>query len=253
MDISDTDPHAWLEAVDGAAALEWVRAHNAVTLAELEGAPGYGALQQRLAAIFNARERIPYVGKHGAHYYNFWRDEEHPRGLWRRTSLEQFQLAEPAWESVLDLDALARAEGENWVWGGARFLPPEGERCLLSFSRGGGDACVVREFDTVDRAFVAGGFALPEAKSDVSWVDIDTLLVGTDTGPGSLTSSGYPRVVRQWRRGTPLAQAAVVYEAQESDLSASGYQVFTPGHAYQFIERQITFYTSELFLREGDS
>jgi prolyl oligopeptidase len=249
----DTDPHAWLEEVHGAAALQWVGERNAVTLAELEGDARHASLLARLTALFDARDRIPHVVKHGEHFYNFWRDQAHPRGLWRRTTLDQYRLAEPAWECVLDLDELARDEGENWVWGGARFLPPAGRRCLLSFSRGGGDACVVREFDTVDRAFVAGGFALPEAKSDASWVDIDTLLVGTDTGPGSLTSSGYPRVVRQWRRGTPLAQAAVVYEAQESDLSASGYQVFTPGHAYQFIERQITFYTSELFLREGDS
>ncbi len=246
------DPHAWLEAVDDPAALDWVRARNAATLAELEATPGYAALHERIAAIVNARERIPYVGKHGEHYYNFWRDEAHPRGLWRRTSLAQFRLPEPAWETVLDLDRLASDEQENWVWGGARFLPPEGLRCLLSFSRGGGDAVVVHEFDTGARCFVAGGFALPEAKSDASWIDIDTLLVGTDTGPGSMTSSGYPRMVRQWRRGTPLSDAPVIFEARPDDLSAAAYQVLTPGHAYQFVQRQITFYTNELFLRDGD-
>jgi prolyl oligopeptidase len=247
----DTDPHAWLETIDSDAALAWVHAHNAATLAELEAWPGYGDLHARLTAIVNARERIPYVGKHGEHVYNFWRDQDHPRGLWRRTSLAQFQLAAPDWETVLDLDALAHAEQENWVWGGGRFLPPDGKHCLLSLSRGGGDACVVREYDTVLRAFVADGFTLPEAKSDVAWVDVDTLLVGTDTGPGSLTEAGYPRQVREWRRGTPLADAPLLYQARHSDLSASGYQVFTPGHAHQFVQRQITFYTSELFLRDG--
>ena len=246
------DPYAWLEEVHGERALAWVRERNAAALAELEAAPGYDALHARLAAIFNARERIPHVGKHGEHLYNFWRDEVHVRGIWRRTTLAQFRRAEPQWDTVLDLDALARAEGENWVWAGARFLPPQGERCLLSFSRGGGDATVVREFDTARRAFVAGGFVLPEAKSDAGWLDQDTLLVGTDTGPGSMTSSGYPRTVREWRRGTPLAGAAIVYEAQADDLSASGYKVFTPGHEHTFVQRQITFYTSELFLREGD-
>jgi prolyl oligopeptidase len=251
METPEFDSHAWLEQVDDAAALAWVGAHNAATLAELEAAPGYAALHARLGTIFNARERIPYVGKHGEHYYNFWRDDIHVRGLWRRTSLDQFKLAAPCWETVLDLDRLARDEQENWVWAGATFLPPEGRRCLLSLSRGGGDATVVREFDTAARAFVADGFMLAEAKNQASWIDIDTLLVGTDSGAGDLTSSGYPRLVREWRRGTPLVQAGVVYAAQADDLSASGYKVFTPGHDYQFVQRQISFYTNELFLRQG--
>ena len=247
----EADPHLWLEDVYGDEALAWVRARNATALGELEGAPGYAGLHQRLGAIFNDRERIAYVALHGGYLYNFWRDEEHKRGLWRRTTLEQYKLAEPLWDAVLDLDQLAADEHENWVWGGARFLPPEGRRCLLSLSRGGGDASVVREFDTVDRAFVPDGFTLPEAKSDVSWIDIDTLLVGTDTGPGSMTSSGYPRMVREWRRGTAPDQAPVLYQSAPDDLSASGYKVFTPGHEHQFISRQMTFYTSELFLRDG--
>ena len=257
------DPHAWLEEVDGDAALAWVRERNAVTLAELEGAPAYAPLQARLAAILNARERIAHVAKHAAYFYNFWRDEDHVRGIWRRTTLAQYRLATPSWETVLDLDALARDEGENWVWAGARFLPLPAEaesdaeaktdHCLLSFSRGGGDATVVREFDVTARAFVEGGFALPQAKSDVGWIDRDTLLVGTDTGPGSMTSSGYPRMVREWRRGTPLEHARIVYEAAEDDLSASAYKVFTPGHEMQFVQRQLSFYASELFLRQGDT
>ncbi len=247
------DPHAWLEEVDGEAALAWVRARNALTLAELEGAAPYPALHARLSTIFNSRERIPYVGKHGAHYYNFWRDERHVRGIWRRTTLAQFMLAEPRWETVLDLDQLARDENENWVWGVAQCLPPDGDRALLSLSRGGGDASVVREFDIAARAFVAGGFALPEAKSDIGWIERDSVFVATDTGPGSMTDSGYPRVVRLWRRGTPFDQATVIYEALPGDLSASAYKTFTPGHEYEFVQRQITFYTNQLFLRRGDT
>src|SRR5262249_55042040 len=141
----------------------------------------------------------------GDHYYNFWRDDKHPRGLWRRTSLAEYRKPEPRWEVVLDLDALAAAEKESWVWQGATFLRPACERCLVSLSRGGADAAVVREFDARARAFVKEGFTLPEAKSDVSWRDRDCLLVGTDFGPGTLTTSGYPRLIKEWRRGTPLA------------------------------------------------
>ncbi len=251
MMTSDEDPYGWLEQVHGDEALAWVRARNAEALAELEAAPHYAELHAGLRRIFDAPERIPYVSKHADHYYNFWRDAQHVRGIWRRSSPEQFALAEPCWETVLDLDSLAREEDENWVWAGANFLPNGGTRCLLSFSRGGGDATVVREFDTETRRFVAAGFTLPEAKSDAGWIDFDTLLVGTDTGPGSMTSAGYPRIVREWRRGTALTDATPVYQALPDDLSASAYQVFTPGYSYQFVQRQITFYTNELFLRRN--
>jgi prolyl oligopeptidase len=247
------DPWRWLEDLEGEAALAWVGERNAACLAELEASQHYAPLHARLRTIFNSRERIPFVTRHKGQYYNFWRDDSHARGVWRRTSAEQFLLAEPDWETVLDLDRLAREEGENWVWAGARFLPPDGQRCLLSLSRGGGDASVVREFDLAARAFAADGFCLPEAKGSASWIDHDTLLVATDFGPGTLTAAGYPRTVRQWRRGTPLDGATLVYEAGQDDLNAAGWKVFTPGCDWQFIERQITFYTSELFVREGDT
>jgi prolyl oligopeptidase len=153
---------------------------------------------------------------------------------------------------VLDLDALGASEKENWVFHGAACLKPEQRRCLLSLSRGGADASVEREFDVVEKAFVAGGFTLPEAKSRVAWIDADTVYVGTDFGPGSLTDSGYPRVVKRWRRGTPLASAELVYEARQADLSASAWRDPTPGFVRDFVERRITFYSGELFLlREG--
>ena len=243
------DRHLWLEDVASDAALDWVGARNAESEAELAAQPGYAALRTRLKTILDAKERIPYVGSHAGLYYNFWRDADHPRGLWRRTTPEDYAGPAPDWEILLDLDALAREEDENWVWAGATTLKPQGDRALVSLSRGGGDAHVVREFDIVAKRFVADGFALPEAKSSAGWIDRDTLFVATDVGAGSMTSSGYPRIVKAWRRGTPLDAAETVYEAQPDDLSASAWHDPTPGHEHQFVQRQIGFYSSETFLR----
>ncbi len=245
------DPYGWLEEVGGDKPLSWVRERNAVSQKELESQAQYAPLHARLKTILNSKERIPYVSKHGQHYYNFWRDAQHVRGVWRRTTLEQFQRSAPEWETVIDLDQLARDEKENWVWGSVACLKPAGQRCLISLSRGGGDASVVREYDTVARAFVKDGFVLPEAKGGAAWIDQDTISVNTDFGPGSMTSSGYPRQVKQWRRGTPLAQATLLYEGKPEDMAVSAYKDFTPGHERQFVERDITFYTNELFLRDG--
>ena len=243
------DPHRWLEDVDGERALQWVAARNAAAESELAVGAGHAALRTRLQTILDSKERIPYATRHGDYYYNFWRDATHPRGLWRRTSPQEYRKAAPQWETVLDLDRLAHDENENWVWAGATCLKPRGQRCLVSLSRGGGDARVVREFDLAARAFVSDGFTLAEAKGNAAWIDRDTLFVATDFGPGSLTSSGYPRLVKEWRRGTPLAAARTVYEATPGDLSASAHKDFTPGFEREFVRRQIGFYSSELFLR----
>ncbi len=245
-----SDPHGWLEDVGGDRPLSWVRAHNDATERELGGAV-HEALRARLQTILDARDRIPYAGKHGDWLYNFWRDAHHVRGIWRRTTLAEYRKEAPAWETVIDLDQLARDEHENWVWAGVSCLEPRGERCLVSLSRGGGDARVVREFDLKERAFVAGGFALPEAKSSIGWIDRDTIFVATDFGPGSMTSSGYARIVKEWKRGEPLANARTVFEAEATDLSASAWKDATPGFEREFVSRQIDFYTGELFLREG--
>lgn len=245
------DPYLWLEAIDSDPARAWVEARNAATEAELEGDPRFAPLRDRLKGILDSRDKIPYVGVHGGWCYNFWRDAVHVRGIWRRTTLDEYRKPAPAWETVLDLDALARAEDENWVWAGVSWREPQADRCLVSLSRGGGDARVVREFDLATLAFVPDGFTLPEAKSDVSWIDRDTLFVGTDFGPGSLSESGYPRIVKEWKRGAPLAAASTVYEAAPGDMAASGYQDNSPGFERGFVLRQVDFYTSELFLRRG--
>jgi prolyl oligopeptidase len=253
MHALEQDPYLWLEDVLGERALGWVGERNAETEAELAGQPDYAALRTRLKGILDSKDKIPYAGRYGDHFYNFWRDADHERGLWRRTTLDEYRKPAPQWDTVLDLDQLAREEDENWVWVGATFLRPHGGRCLVSLSRGGGDAHVVREFDVASKTFVEDGFVLPEAKGSAGWIDRDTLFVATDFGPGSMSESGYPRLVKEWRRGTPLSEARPVYEAGEDDLSASAWFDYTPGHERQFVQRQIDFYSSELFVRDPAS
>jgi prolyl oligopeptidase len=244
-----SDPHRWLEDVAGEKPLAWVRERNAECLKALAETEDFARLEARLLSILDSKERIPMVSRIGDRFYNFWRDGDHPQGIWRRTTLAEYRTPEPAWETVLDVDALAGDEGEKWVWHGATVLEPADRRCLVSLSRGGADADVVREFDLQTKDFVNGGFTLPEAKSRVAWRDEDSLFVATDFGPGSLTTSGYPRTVREWRRGTPLSEAAAVYEGRPDDMSVGAYRDLTPGFERDFIQRQITFWTSELFLR----
>jgi prolyl oligopeptidase len=245
------DPNLWLEDVTGERALDWVRAQNAITQKELEASPDFKPIHDRLLAIYDSKERIPYVSKRGDYYYNFWRDAQHTRGIWRRTSPEEYRKSEPAWETVLDLDALAAGEKENWVWKGASVRYPDYTRALVSLSRGGADADVVREFDLSAKAFVSDGFVLPESKLKVAWRDRDSIYVATNFGENTMTDSGYPRIVKLWLRGTPLDQAAVVFEGQKADVAVNALVSDEPGFHREFIERSITFYTSENYLVDG--
>ena len=246
------DPFLWLEDVDSEAALNWVRERNAQTEALLAADAAFDALRTRLQAALDAPGRIPGVVRRGDWLYNFWQDATHPRGLWRRTTLASYRQPEPEWEVVLDVDALGQAEGESWVWAGSRVLGPQYRMALVSLSRGGADAKVVREFDLVTKQFVPEGFTLPEAKSEVTWIDADTLFVATDVGEGALTDSGYPRQVRRWARGTPLAQAPIVFEAEVSDIAASVAVDRTPGYERTLFVRQIDFYRQHDFLLTDD-
>ncbi|RVT51142.1 S9 family peptidase [Rubrivivax albus] len=245
---ADQDPYLWLEDVTGERALAWVRERNAETRKVLEAEPGFAANRDRIRAILDSKEKIPAVNRRGDWLYNLWQDERQPRGLWRRTTLDEFRKSEPAWETVLDLDALGRAEGENWVWAGATAFGPDYRRALVSLSRGGADASVVREFDLVDKRFVDGGFALPEAKSSVDWLDADTVYVGTDFGPGSMTDAGYPRIVKRWRRGQPLAQAETVFEGETADVGVWISVDREPGFERTVLTRALDFYRSLQFL-----
>lgn len=246
------DPYLWLEDVHGDKALQWVRERNALSQKQLTARPEYAPIRAQLLEVLNAKDRIPYVSRRGPWLYNFWQDEANKRGLWRRTTLAEYRKPQPAWETVLDLDALGRAEGENWVWGGATCFGPDYRRCLVRLSRGGADAKVVREFDAVDKRFVKDGFALPEAKSDIDWIDENTVYVSTDFGPGSMTDSGYPRIVKRWKRGTPLSEAVTVFEGQRTDVAASVSHDPTPGWERTLFTRSIDFYRSETYLLRGD-
>ncbi|SDC46549.1 prolyl oligopeptidase family serine peptidase [Actinokineospora iranica] len=243
------DPYLWLEDVTGEDALDWVRARNAETAAELTGSERFDTIRTRLREVLDADDRIPYPRRRGEFLYNFWQDATHPRGLWRRTTLAEYRTGAPVWTVLLDVDALVEREDENWVWKGAAVLKPDYHLALVELSRGGADATVVREFDLRGGEFVADGFVLPEAKTRVNWIDADQIYVGTDFGEDSLTTSGYPRVVKQWRRGTPLAEAEVVFEGKPDDVSVYAYHDFTPGFERDFVGRFPDFFSSEKFLR----
>ena len=247
----DQDPHLWLEDITGDDAMEWVRRHNEPTLAEL-GGERFEQMRAEALQILDTDARIPYVRRRGEYLYNFWRDADHPRGLWRRTTLEDYRTDDPDWDVLLDVDALADADGENWVWAGADVLEPDYSMALISLSRGGSDATVTREYDVDGRQFVADGFRLPEAKSSVSWENRDTVLVGTDFGPDSLTESGYPRVVKRWRRGEPLADAPTVFEGVATDVSVGVGVDLTPGYERLLAARSVDFFNHEHFEIRGD-
>ncbi len=239
------DPFLWLEDIDGKRALEWVQRQNERSLEHLSGDARYPAAYRQALAILEDRSRIPYGALRGGQIYNFWQDDQHVRGLWRRTPLASYETATPVWETLLDVDALAAAEGRNWVYQGVNCQPADGPRCLVSLSDGGQDAKVVREFDQRTRSFPADGFTLPEAKSDVAWQDADTLLVATDFGAHSLTGSGYPFIVREWHRGRPLSEAREIYRGEPTDVLVSpGRLEGDRGESLLVIVRALTFFSS---------
>lgn len=246
------DKNQWLEDVTGEKSLDWVKTQNKVTRAKLDNDAGFKQLKADLQVILDSKDRIPGIRKMGDAVYNFWMDAEHPRGVWRKTSLEEYKKAQPKWEVVLDIDALAKAENENWVYKNSLCRDPAYDRCMIELSRGGADAVVAREFDLASKTFVKGGFSLPEAKMNLDWRDKDTLFVATDFGAGSLTDSGYARVVKEWKRGTELSSARTLLEGQKTDMTVSAQASEHKGTHRETVNRQTTFYTAEQFLRDGD-
>ncbi|HET9451509.1 MAG TPA: prolyl oligopeptidase family serine peptidase [Aggregicoccus sp.] len=248
------DPFLWLEDVQGERALAWVKEQNARTLKVLEGDPRFEPFRKQALALLTATDRIPAPSFRAGGVDNFWQDEKNPRGLWRHTSLESYTGAAPKWETVLDVDALAKAEGRSWIFKGQSCLPPADLRCLVSLSNGGQDAVEVREFDAAQRRFVPGGFQLPEGKTSAEWVDADTLLVGREWGTAgkdsTLTESGYPFVLKRVKRGQPLASAQEVFRGQVTDVSVSPLALRDPEGALQalLVNRGVTFFESELYL-----
>ena len=245
------DKHQWLEDVGGDKALDWVKARNQETRQKLDNDAGFLKLRSDLQVILDSKDRILGIQKIGNAVYNFWMDAEHPRGVWRKTSMAEYRKPQPKWETVLDIDAIAKAENENWVFKGSQCREPEYDRCIINLSRGGADAVTIREFDLKTKQFVKDGFALPEAKMNVSWRDKNTLFIGTDFGAGSLTDSGYPRIVKEWTRGTPITTAKTIFEGQKEDISVSAGRASHRGITHEIVNRAVTFYTSEVFLMRG--
>jgi prolyl oligopeptidase len=252
MSLVADDPYLWLEDITGDDALEWVRAHNEPTLAELSDEE-FEEMRRQALEVLDTDSRIPYVRRRGEYLYNFWRDATNPRGLWRRTTLDSYRTDAPDWDVVIDVDALAAADDTNWVWAGADVIEPDYSRALVSLSRGGSDAAVVREFDMETRQFVADGFSVPEAKTQITWEHHDSVLIGTDFGPESLTESGYPRVVKRWRRGQELTDAETVFEGVATDVIVAASADLTPGWERTFVSRAIDFFNDEVYeLRSGE-
>lgn len=245
------DKNQWLEDVSGEKALDWVKAQNKITRSKLDNDEGFIKLKADLQVVLDSKDRIPGIQKIGNAVYNFWTDADHPRGLWRKTSMAEYRKAQPKWETVLDVDALAKQENENWVYKGSSCRDPEADLCLIRLSRGGADAVTLREFNLAKKSFVKDGFSLPESKMNVAWRDKNTLFVGTDFGPGSMTDSGYARIVKEWKRGTPISEAKTIFEGKKEDISVSAYRSYHGGISHDIVSRGITFYTSENFLIQG--
>jgi prolyl oligopeptidase len=248
--MTEPDPFLWLEDVEGGKALDWVREQNARTLAELEADPRYPGLHDAALKIVTAQDRIPYPRLLGDALANFWQDDIRVRGLWRRTTLDSYRTAEPRWEPVLDIDALAAAEGKNWVFHGGITLPPDDRLALIGLSDGGKDASEWREFDTASGEFIEGGFFLPEGKQSASWLDDGTLLVGRDWGPGTMTASGYPFILKRLRRGAPLAEAEEVFRGDAADVNVRPAILRDPDGRVRgtLVFRALTFFESETHL-----
>ncbi len=244
------DPYLWLEEVTDEHALDWVRERNEPTLAEFRDTR-FERMRTEALEVLDTDARIPYVVRRGEYLYNFWRDAANPRGLWRRTTLDSYRTESPQWDVLLDIDELGRIDDTKWVWAGAGVIEPDHTRALIGLSPGGSDASIVREFDMLTREFVADGFQLPEAKSQITWADRDTVLVGTDFGADSLTESGYPRVIKRWRRGTPLTAAETVFEGTRSDVRVSASVDLTPGFERAILARALDFWNDQLYELRG--
>jgi prolyl oligopeptidase len=241
------DPNLYLEQVDGARAIATAKRWNAATLAQLEKQPGFAEFRKRALDLLSTNQKIAEPDQIlGDKVLNFWQDEEHPRGIWRVSPLAAFAAGKPEWRTLIDIDAMTKADKKNWVFKGATCLSPAYVDCMVSLSNGGGDAVEVREFDLAKGAFIPGGFFLPTAKSNVSWAAPDALFVATDFGPDTLTDSGYARIARLWKRGTPLAGATTIAEGVKSDVSVRATTLVDGSRTWPIVDRAIDFYHSKI-------
>jgi len=243
---SNADPYAWLEDVHGAKPLAWAAEQNQKSLAILKADPRYQKNYDSILEVLDAPDRIPSGSiRHGS-VYNFWQDAKNPKGIWRRTAIADYANPAPKWDILLDVDALAKSEKENWVFEGAECAPKE-TRCLIRLSRGGGDAVVVREYDLKAKKLATDGFSLKEAKSDASYIDDNTVLFASDFGKGSLTNSGYARIVKLWKRGTPVSSAKTIHEGKVEDVLVAPATFHTQEGDFALTIRAVSFFENEYY------
>jgi prolyl oligopeptidase len=242
-----TDEWLWLEDIYADEALAWAEDQNRQTLSAFDDAELEETTRQILE-VLDSDDRIPMVSKTGDYFYNFWQDEDHPRGVWRRTTLESYRTDAPDWDVLLDVDQLGKQEGTAWVFSGAQLLFPDYRRALIQLSPDGGDAVVVREFDIESQKFVADGFLVPHAKSQVSWIDPNTIFVATDFGPGTLTTSSYPRQVRRWRRGESMESAELVHEVPADHMTIWAHHDHTTGFERDVLHDRVDFFHGHIYV-----
>ena len=245
------DKYTWLEDIYGDKQLAWVKAENARTAAVLENDSHFATLDAEALKVLDSPDKLPFPGFHNGVIYNFWQDAEHVRGIVRRTTPKDYLTPDPKWETVLDYDALSKADKQSWVYKGLNCLHPEDELCLVSFSAGGEDAITLREFDLKTAKFVEGGFQLPRGKQRVAWEDKDTLLIARDWGPGTMSEAGYPIAIREWKRGEPLESAKEVFRGDVKDNGyGDGPTVYFDGQGNRavILERNLTTFEQETYL-----
>jgi prolyl oligopeptidase len=245
--MAEDDPFLWLEEVEGEKALEWARDQNDRSLGHLKSHELFEPLHQRALEILTSDDRIAYPSLMGGEVYNFWRDANHVRGIWRKTSRESYRGDAPEWDLIIDVDQLAEDEDENWVWAGASCRYPDYDRCIIGLSIGGADAAVQREFDLESRTFVEDGYQLPESKSRIAWRDRDSVFLGRAFDDGEMTDSGYPRTVRVWQRGTPVDEAELVFEGERTDVAVTGLRIWDGEDYYDLIVRAPGFFTRHYY------
>ena len=242
------DPYLWLEEVEGDASVDWIKSQNEMAAGKIKEYPGYEDIRSKMLEAFNDEEKLISPQIVGDYAYHLWQDATNKRGVWRRMPLADFIANANDWEVVLDLDELSQADGKKWVFGGAVWLAPDNERCLISLSDGGTDESEYREFDPATKEFIKDGFFIPAAKSSVAWLNEDELLVGSDFGAGTLTSSGYARIAKRLKRGAAMEDAVQVFEADSTDVAVFVTSFTSDGTAYQGVRRLVTFYSSETYL-----
>ncbi len=251
---AEDDPFLWLEEIESERALDWAREQNERSVEFLESHPYFEAIHARNLEILTADDRIAFPSLMGGQIYNFWRDANHVRGIWRVTSREDYRNERPDWDVIIDVDALAEREDQNWVWAGANCRYPDYDRCLVGLSIGGADAAVRREFDLETREFVEDGFVLPESKSYISWRDRDSVFFGPAFEPEQMTTSEYARKVYIWRRGTPREEAELVFEGERDDVLVWGSRFWDGDTPWDMIVRLPSFFTREYHvLRDGET